>query len=97
MGLSHTQLMSVSSAAELAVLLDSKAIGTWVNMGTLARAPLAGGAPRDVLERVQWADWGPDGSNLAVVRDSGGKNRLEYPIGKPLYETGGWIKNRCAS
>jgi len=91
MGLSHTQLMSVSSAAELAVLLDSKAIGTWVNMGTLARAPLAGGAPRDVLEQVQWADWGPDGNSLAVVRDFGGKNRLEYPIGKPLYETGGWV------
>ncbi len=91
MGLSHTQLMSVSSAAELAVLLDSKAIGTWVNMGTLARAPLAGGAPRDVLEQVQWADWGPDGSSLAVVRDFGGKNQLEYPIGKPIYETGGWI------
>jgi len=91
MGLSHTQLMSVSSAAELAVLLDSKAIGTWVNMGTLARTPLAGGAPRDVLEQVQWADWGPGGSTLAVVRDFGGKNRLEYPIGKPLYETGGWV------
>ena len=73
MGLSHTQLMSISSLAELAVLLDSKAIGTWVNMGTLARAPLAGGAPRDVLEQVQWADWGPDGSGLAVVRDFGGK------------------------
>src|SRR5712692_8690609 len=91
MGLGRTQLMSVSSAAELAVLLDSKAIGAWVSMGTLARAPLAGGAPREVLEQVQWADWGPDGSNLAVVRDFGGKNRLEYPIGKPLYETGGWI------
>jgi Tol biopolymer transport system component/predicted Ser/Thr protein kinase len=91
MGLGHTQLMSVSSAAELAVLLDSKAIGTWVSMGTLARAPLAGGAPRDVLEQVQWADWGPDGRNLAVVRDFGGKNRLEYPIGKPLYDTGGWV------
>ena len=91
MGLGHTQLMSVSSAAELAVLLDSKAIGTWVSMGTLARAPLAGGAPRDVLEQVQWADWGPDGRNLAVVRDFGGKNGLEYPIGKPLYETGGWV------
>jgi Tol biopolymer transport system component len=75
----------------LAVLLDSKAIGTWVNMGTLARAPLAGGAPRDVLEQVQWADWGPDGTSLAVVRDFGGKNQLEYPIGKPLYETGGWV------
>jgi len=91
MGLTRTQLASVSSASEMAVLLNSKAIGTWVNMGTLARAPLVGGAPREVLERVQWADWSADGTNLVVVRDFGGRNRLEYPIGKPLYETGGWI------
>ena len=91
MGLSHTQLMSVSSTAEMAVLLNSKAVGTWVSMGTLARAPLSGGAPREVLEQVQWADWSPDGNSLAVVRDFGGRNRLEYPIGKPLYQTGGWI------
>ncbi|HXY52580.1 MAG TPA: protein kinase [Terriglobales bacterium] len=91
MGLSHTQLVSVSSNSEMAVLLNSKAIGTWVSMGTLARAPLVGGAPREVLEQVQWADWSPDGSNLAVVRDFGGRNRLEFPIGKSLYETGGWI------
>ena len=91
MGLSHTQLMSISSTAEMAVLLNSKAVGAWVTMGTLARAPLAGGAPREVLENVQWADWSPDGSNFAVVRDFGGMNRLEYPIGKPLYQTGGWI------
>jgi serine/threonine protein kinase/Tol biopolymer transport system component len=91
MGLDRTQLMSISSAAEMAVLLDSKAIGTWVTLGTLARAPLAGGAPREVLEQVQWADWAPDGSSLAVVRDFGGRNRLEYPVGNSLYETGGWI------
>ncbi len=91
MGLNHTQLMSISSSAEMAVLLDSRAIGTWVNMGTLARAPLAGGAPREVLEHVQWADWSPDGSNFLVVRDMGGMNRLEYPIGTPLYQTGSWI------
>ncbi len=91
MGLSRTQLVSVSSASEMAVLLNSKAIGTWVNMGTLARAPLVGGAPREVLEHVQWADWSADGANLVVVRDFGGRNRLEYPIGNPLYETGGWI------
>jgi eukaryotic-like serine/threonine-protein kinase len=90
-GLTRTQLASVSSASEMAVLLNSKAIGTWVNMGTLARAPLVGGAPREVLEQVQWADWSADGSGLAVVRDLGGRNRLEYPIGKPLYESGGWI------
>jgi Tol biopolymer transport system component len=90
MGLPHTQLMSISSTSEMAVLLNSQAIGTWVNMGTLARAPLVGGAPREVLDNVQWADWSADG-NLAVVRDSGGMNRLEYPIGKALYATGGWI------
>jgi eukaryotic-like serine/threonine-protein kinase len=93
MGLGHTQLMSVSSTAEMAVLLNSKATGAWVTMGTLARAPLSGGAPREVLEQVQWADWGPDGTSLAVVRDFNGRNRLEYPIDKPLYETGGWIGN----
>ena len=91
MGLSRTQLASVSSTSEMAVLLNSKAIGTWVNMGTLARAPLVGGAPREVLEQVQWADWGADGTELAVVRNFGGRNRLEFPIGKSLYETGGWI------
>src|SRR6202050_42660 len=91
MGLSHTQLMSVSSASEMAVLLNSKALGTWVSMGTLARAPLVGGAPREVLEQVQWADWSADGNSLAVVRDFGGRNRLEFPVGKSLYETGGWV------
>jgi serine/threonine protein kinase/Tol biopolymer transport system component len=91
MGLSRTQLMSVSSTSEMAVLLNAAAVGTWVTMGTLARAPLVGGAPREVLEQVQWADWAPDGSNLAIVRDYNGQNRLEYPVGKVLYETGGWI------
>jgi serine/threonine protein kinase/Tol biopolymer transport system component len=91
MGLSRTQLMSISPTSEMAVLLNSKAIGAWVSMGTLARAPLSGGAPREVLEQVQWADWAPDGTSLAVVRDMGGRNRLELPVGKPLYQTGGWI------
>jgi serine/threonine protein kinase/Tol biopolymer transport system component len=91
MGLSRTQLMSVSSTSEMAVLLNAAAVGTWVTMGTLARAPLVGGAPREVLEHVQWADWAPDGSGLAIVRDYNGQNRLEYPVGKVLYETGGWI------
>jgi eukaryotic-like serine/threonine-protein kinase len=91
MALSRTQLMSVSSTGEMAVLLNSHAIGTWVNMGTLARAPLIGGAPREVLEQVQWSDWSPDGNNLAVVRNVGGRNRLEYPVDRVLYETGGWI------
>src|SRR5438105_15290511 len=36
---------------------------------------------------------GRQSGNLAVVRDVGGRNRLEYPVGKVLYETGGWISH----
>jgi dipeptidyl aminopeptidase/acylaminoacyl peptidase/predicted Ser/Thr protein kinase len=94
LGLGNAQLLAVSSSGEMALSLDSHVTGTWVSSGTLARAPLAGGAPRKVLEDVQWADWSPDGNDLAVVRDAGGRNRLEYPIGKVLYEaSGSWISH----
>jgi Tol biopolymer transport system component len=77
----------------MAVLLGSHQIRSWIYTGTLARAALAGGAPREILDDVQWADWAPNSENLAVVRDSGGRNRLEFPIGKVLYETVGWISH----
>ncbi|MGH9643016.1 MAG: TolB family protein, partial [Terriglobales bacterium] len=92
LGLGRAELLAISSRGEMALSLGSHPVGTWINVGTLARAPLAGGAPRPVLEDVEWADWSPDGNNLAVVRNVGGRDRLEYPIGKVLYETsGGWI------
>jgi Tol biopolymer transport system component len=55
--------------------------------------PLQGGAPREVLEDVEQADWSPDGTKLAVVHYVEGHNRLEYPIGKVLHETPGWISH----
>ncbi len=92
LGLGRAELLAVSSKGEMALSLGSHPVGTWINVGTLARAPLAGGAPRPILEDVEWADWSPDGSNLAVVRNVGGRDRLEFPVGKVLYETtGGWI------
>ena len=56
------------------------------DIGTLARVPFSGGAPREMLENVSGADWSPSGDTLAVVRSIRGKNRLEYPIGTVLYE-----------
>ena len=92
LGLGRAELLGVSSTGEMALSLGSNPVGTWVNLGTLARAPLAGGAPRPILENVESADWSPDGTSLAVVRNVSGRERLEYPIGKVLYETsGGWI------
>jgi tRNA A-37 threonylcarbamoyl transferase component Bud32/dipeptidyl aminopeptidase/acylaminoacyl peptidase len=93
LSLGQTQLLAVSSTGEMALLLRSRAAGTWVNEGTLARAPLAGGAPREVLDNIQWADWSPDGTSLAIVRDANGRNRLEFPVDKVLYETGGWVSH----
>ena len=91
--LSGSALLAISSTGEMAVSIKSRPSGTHAQVGTLARLPLNGGSPRAVLDNVQWADWSPDGSNLAIVHDVGGRNRLEFPIGKVLYETQGWISH----
>src|SRR5262249_4335647 len=83
--LPDSRILAVSSTGELAILLGHQA--TWGPTGTLARVPLEGGAPRELLESVSLADWSPDGRELAVVHRAGGKDRIEFPIGKVLYET----------
>jgi Tol biopolymer transport system component len=93
LGLPGAEILAVSSSGEMAVLLHSHQAKSYSNIGTLARVPLVGGAPREVLENVQWADWSADGNNLAVVREVSGRSRLEYPMGKMLYDTGGWISH----
>ena len=93
LNLGGSALLAISSAGEMAVSIDSRPSGVYAQVGTLARVPLNGGSPRPVLENVQWADWSPDGNNLAIVRDVGGRNRLEFPIGKVLYETSGWMSH----
>jgi Tol biopolymer transport system component len=75
----------------MAVLLHAVNLSHFINRGTLARVPLGGGSPREILDDVQQADWSSDGSNLAVVQLVGERSRLEYPIGKTLFETSGWI------
>jgi len=93
LGLSPASLLSVSSAGDLAVSIGWRPVLGWESAGTLARVALEGGAPREVLENVAEADWSPDGKELAVVRDAGPMRRLEYPIGKVLYETVGWMSH----
>ncbi len=86
-------LLGISRSGEMALALGGKVSNHLMVRGaTLARAPLAGGAPREILEQVTSADWAPDGT-LAVVHNVGGRSRLEYPIGKVLYETSGWISH----
>jgi Tol biopolymer transport system component len=51
------------------------------------------GSPRPWMQDVREADWSPDGTTLAIVHSVGTKDRLEYPIGTPLYETAGYISD----
>ncbi len=91
LGLPPADVLSVSRTGELAISLGRHFLIGWESAGTLARVPMSGGAPRELLENVQDADWSPDGSDLAVVHQAGNRVRLEYPIGTLLYEATGWL------
>lgn len=87
-------LLSVSSTGDLAVSLGRTFFAGWVSVGTLARMRTAGGAPRKLHERVVDADWAPDGKSMAIIRHAeDGTFVLEYPIGRPLRVSGGWLSN----
>jgi len=75
------RLLAVSPSGELAIAVQ----GTGWLEHRLARVPLSGGSPREVLDNVLDADWSPEGQ-LAVVRSSEGKCTLEFPIGHTLYQ-----------
>lgn len=80
------RILSISSTGEMALLLGPSVGAT---AGTLARVPLSGGAPREILDDVNDADWSPDGSTLAVSRIVNGHNVIEYPIGTVRYQSNG--------
>jgi Tol biopolymer transport system component len=79
-------LFAVSPTNEVALSLDcsSDPVSPGCS-GTLATAPLAGGAPRALATDITFADWGRNGE-LAVVRTQGLVSRLEFPRGRVVYE-----------
>src|SRR5215471_13106347 len=88
-------ILSVSPQGELAILMNRRAGVGWISRGTLATIPVTGGAPREILENVQDADWDQEGKNLAIVHWVGKRCNLEFPIGTPVYAvTGGhWLSD----
>src|SRR5581483_7424723 len=91
--LGSAYLLAISSSDELALSLHAvHSAKLQITNGTLASAPLAGGAPREMLVNVNSADWDRNGG-LAAVHEVGGRSRLEYPIGKVLYESAGGISD----
>jgi Tol biopolymer transport system component len=78
-------ILAISPSNEMAILQDEDK-----EHGVLARVPMTGGTPRQVLENVDndGADFSPDGKELAVAHIVGLKQRLECPIGKVLVDDG---------
>jgi eukaryotic-like serine/threonine-protein kinase len=95
LGLKGAELLSISKAGELAIRLNTVLYGGYAQTGTLARVPLSGGTPREVLENVQDADFAADGDSMAIVRYIPENNhwRLEYPIGKALIDSINWMSH----
>ena len=54
-GINGAVVLSISSTGDMAVLTKFS-LRNWIQLGTLARAPLDGGAPRELLESVGSAD-----------------------------------------
>ncbi len=94
LGLPETEVLAVSAAGQMAVLRRfGVSPNHFTHRGTLAQVSIGADAPRELLDNVEAADWAPDGNALAVVHVVNGQSRIEYPIGKVLYETAGWISH----
>jgi Tol biopolymer transport system component len=93
--LKNSMVMGVSDSGEIALLTNVRRTLTtpWMQVGTLARAPASGGTAREILENVWDADMSRDGKQFAVVRAPDGPEQLEYPIGKVLFKTSGYISD----
>jgi hypothetical protein len=93
LNVTDASLLSISKRGELALTIHGAHMQHLkIEKGTLARAPLAGGSPRELLEDVAWADWGP-GGEIAVVHHVDGRDQIEYPLGHVLYQGNGWISH----
>lgn len=103
LGIKDAEVFSISTAGDVAVGVKPGAGRGYIHPATLSILPSGGESPPfKLLKNIQWADWNPskngqspsnDGEFLAIVRDRKGRNRLEYPVGNVIFETGGWISH----
>jgi tRNA A-37 threonylcarbamoyl transferase component Bud32/WD40 repeat protein len=95
LGIKDAELLAISKGGELAIRLNTAFHGGYARSGTLARVPLSGGTPREVLENVGDADFSANGESLAIIHYIPENNhwRLEYPIGKVLLDGIDWISH----
>jgi eukaryotic-like serine/threonine-protein kinase len=94
-GVKDAEILSISKNGELAIRLKTQVLPGYARSGVLARVPLSGGSPREMLDNVQDADWAADGEKMAVIRNvpENGHWKLEYPVGTVLLDGVDWISH----
>ena len=91
LGFEGLSLVAVSRLGELAVLRSDGTMN--IGGGTLSRVTVNGGPIQQIAENIFSADWSSDGTRLALVRVVAGAQQLEFPEGRVLYHTSGWLSN----
>src|SRR5215469_4629237 len=91
LGFEGLSLAAVSRTGELAVLRSGGTMN--IRGGTLSRVTVNGGLMQPLAEDIFGADWSSDGIRLALVRVVAGAQQLEFPEGRVLYHTSGWLSS----
>jgi DNA-binding winged helix-turn-helix (wHTH) protein/Tol biopolymer transport system component len=91
LGFEGLSLVALSRLGELAVLRSDGTMN--IGGGTLSRVTINDGPIQQIAENIFGADWSSDGTRLALVRVVAGAQQLEFPEGRVLYHTSGWLSN----
>ena len=84
--LAQANILAISSKENMLVVFPEK-------NNTLAEVPLSGGTPHEIEQGVAFADWTPDESSIAIIREKNGVSQLEFPVGRVLYSTAGHLSH----
>ena len=88
------ELRAISPSGDLALLGNMRLVNNaFAVQGDLSLAPVTGGTPRTLEDRVDFLDWAPDGRDAALVRETSAGIQLEFPSGNVIYKTGGYISD----
>jgi DNA-binding winged helix-turn-helix (wHTH) protein/WD40 repeat protein len=79
---------AVSDSGDLAVITGEHGKGGPL---CLERTSLRDGKKTVIAEDITGADWTADGKQIAAVRVSGTEMLVEFPLGKVIYRSDGWI------
>ena len=83
-------LLALSKSGDMQIGVEP-AYHTNFLSGTLAQTLISGGTPRVQENGVIAADYAPDGKSWALTRLANQKVQLEFPSGKIIYTTSGYL------